>query len=277
MISFAQSLPIGNAVKIVIAPGAGAVCWRVLRKATDDIANESDPLAKLIYEGRDVLVVDALQLANGTEYFYKEFEYNGTAWAAAGDSVGLTPVTDYNFAGADVLTLVRDRLKAGIAAAVANSVLKPDGGVIEVFTAPPLWENIKWPIVSVHLAQDASEVRGIGETLAVDQVDHESGKWLESEGWLSRVRLQIIGWSTNSDVRILLRKVIKSIIQGNLEVFDAAGMVQIDFSQTDVEDFGSYNAPVYQVVGDFSCLAPSVVQDEAQDSVIDVTVDVEGI
>lgn len=273
MISFAEPLPIGNAVRVLIDPPATAHKWRLLRKTTDDFVEYDDPAAKLVYEGTEKNIVDTATLTNGTQYFYAEYDFNGTVWTTA-PSVAVTPSTSYGFDGPDALTLVRERLRLGLKAAVAANVLRHDNGSVPVFTAPPLEDEAKWPLVSVHLQQDASDGRGLGEMVSPDIFDLDAAECDVSEGWLSRVRLQIIGWSLNPDERISLRRVIKSIIQGNLPVFDSAGMVQIDFSQVDVEDFQSYNAPVYQVISDFSCLAPSVIN-ATQDLVEGVTVDAE--
>lgn len=81
--------------------------------------------------------------------------------------------------------------------------------------------------------------------------------WTAHEGWLSSVQIQIVGWSLNADERIELRKAIGRIIKANLSLFDHEGMIQIEVSQQDVEDFTSFSAPVYQSMASFSCLAPS--------------------
>lgn len=273
MISFAASLPIGNAVRVLLDPPSTAKKWRLLRKTTDTWTDQNDAAALLVYEGTEKNIVDNSTLTNGSTYYYAEFDFDGTSWTRA-PSVAVTPATSYDLAGPDVLTLLRERLRLGLRAAVAANVIKPASGSISVFTAPPAEEDVKWPIVSVHVQMDASDQRGIGETVSPDIFDIDANKWDESEGWLSRWRLQIIGWSLNPDERIALRQVIKRIVLGNLPVFDGAGMVQIDFSQNDVEDFQTYNAPVYQTIGDFSCLAPAVVN-ATDDLIVDVTVDAE--
>ena len=80
-------------------------------------------------------------------------------------------------------------------------------------------------------------------------------------------------WSLNVDERRLLRRLVKAALMANLPVFDDAGMVQIDLSFSDQEDFTSYPAPVYQAVGTLTCLAPSLIGDTVA-PVTDVTVTV---
>ena len=50
------------------------------------------------------------------------------------------------------------------------------------------------------------------------------------------------------------------LLMANLPVFDDAGLLQIDCAFSDIEDFQSYAAPVYQALCNFSCLAPSAVE-----------------
>ena len=83
---------------------------------------------------------------------------------------------------------------------------------------------------------------------------------MRSEGWLSAYSLDIAGWvSGNPDERIALRKAIKKVIIGNLPVFDQHAMVMCQLTMADVEDFETFSAPMYQSIGTFSCVAPSIV------------------
>ena len=65
----------------------------------------------------------------------------------------------------------------------------------------------------------------------------------------------MIGWSLNVDERLVLRRALLSILMANRDVFEEAGMTELDVSFTDMEDFMSYSAPVYQAVGTVSCVA----------------------
>lgn len=261
MISYSAPLAIGNAIRLILAPAVGATQWRLLRKTVNTFTGETDPAAAVIYDGSQTTsLVDTQTLINGTTYYYTSFELVSGVWQATA-IVSVTPATTYGLGGPDPLSVVRDRLESGLKAAVAAGVLSHDSGAIPVYTAPPLFEETRWPIVSVHLQSDAPGQRALGEDMAEDVFDAASGDWLESEGWLSQVRIQIIGWCLNPDTRIALRQVIKNVIIGNLPVFDSFGMVLVTLSQNDMEDFENYSAPVYQVMGDFGCMAPSVLSE----------------
>lgn len=272
MISYAAPLPIGNAVRVLLAPAAGATRWRLLRKASAIFTDENDAAATVIYDGSDETnILDTGSLTNGTSYFYCSFELVGATWTPSA-VVSISPTTAYDLGGPDVLTLLRERIALGLAAAVAAGTLQPESGAIQVLTAPPLFEGTKWPVVSVHLQNDAPLDRAIGEEIVADKFDAIAGEWDESEGWISSVAIQIVAWAQNPDERIDLRKAIKNIVIGNLPVFDAAGMDLITLSQTDAEDFESYAAPVYQAISNFNCVAPQILSATVA-PINDVTID----
>lgn len=122
--------------------------------------------------------------------------------------------------------------------------------------------------MSVHLDSDGPAERGAGEDFPDEVI--EDG-WLEDEGWIARHELTVIGWTLNADERIEVRQALKRLIVGNLPVFEAAGLLQIEFSQQDDEDFATYSAPVYLARGRFSCLAPYGVSTQI-DPIVDVEV-----
>lgn len=256
MISFVEPLPIGNAVRVLLAPTAGATRTRVLRKTSDDIANENDPAAALIYEGDDNSIVDTKTLTNGTVYYYRAFDLVGLSWLAS-PSASATPGESGGMFAPDPLEIVRERLEAGLKVLVGAGVLQHASGYIPCYSAPPQVENIQWPVVSIHLRNDTPAYRGIGEILSPDELNID-GDWDEAEGWLTRVQLDIIAWSLNPDERIALRKALKRLLIGNLPVFADSGMDQVEFSISDTEDFESYNAAVYQAVCNFTCIAPAL-------------------
>lgn len=275
-------LPIGNAIRVLMSPSQGVTEWKLLRNTTGTFTGENDANSVVLFDGNDdTSVVDVgadlaspIGLVNGTAYSYCAFEFDGEVWSASPVVAG-TPQTIYGLGGPDPLSFLRNRLAAGLAAAVAAQTLTPESGSIKVLTAPPLFTETKWPVVTVHLQSDAPGVRGIGEIDAPGEFNLDDQDWTDGEGWLADVRIQIIGWSINPDERIALRQAVKNIIIGNLPVFDSVGMVQIAFSQSDVEDFESYNAPVYQTIGQFSCLAPAIVTATSQ-PITDVTVTASG-
>ena len=184
-------------------------------------------------------------------------------------SFGSGAYVDYSV---DSLSLVRDRLAAGLAVEVARGTLIPSTGAIPVLTAPPQFDDTRWPMVSVHLVSESPSERSIGEMLVSDSFDQDANQWTESEGWLANVQIAVIGWSMNPDERIALRKAIRRVVIGNLSVFDAAGMVTPEFSIQDVDSVaGEYPAPVYQAAGTFTCQAPVVVGDQVE-PIVDVEV-----
>ena len=259
MIAYAAPLPVGNAAKLIVALPAGALKVRVLRKAADTFSGVDDPQAAPIYDGVDGVAIDTSTLANGVPYYYKAFATSdGSTWAA-GETVSVTPACSQVQASPDVLTLVRERIEAGLKAeCAANRLpLNDKGRPPQVFTAPPQVENVAYPAVTVHLRSDSSGQRAIGEIIAADVFDAIGGDWTASEGSLCAVTLDIVGWvQGNSDTRSLLRQALKRILWGNLEVFDAAGLLAPEFSFADVEDLESFGTPMFQVMATMTCVAP---------------------
>lgn len=274
MISFAQSLAIGNAVRIVLAPPAGATRWRLLRKPADNFSGQDDPAALVVLDSKQTIsTVDRQSLTNTTTYFYRAYYLAGATWTESA-TVPVTVTADYQEVTDDVLTMVIDRLNLGLFVELQRGKLKHPNGRIPVLPAFPFGKEIAWPVVTVHLSSDGSDGRGIGETLMPDEFDGDD--WEIGEGWLSRVRLDVIGWSQNPIERASIRQAIRRVIIANLPVFDSAGMVQIDMSQMDAEEpHGEKNTVIYKSVGSFSCVAPVQIiskQDEIVDVELTVTV-----
>src|SRR5882724_2751186 len=275
MINFLEPLPAGNALRILINPSPGVVAWSLLRKTADTFTGPADSGAVVVaagFDDHDASVLDIGSLVNGTPYFYRQYEsLDGVTFTSGASATG-TPAATAGAVGPDPLTIVRDRLFQAMTASVAAGVLSPKSGAIKVLTAPPLFEDTQWPVVTVHLRSDASDVRAIGELISPDLIEGIGEDTIASEGWLSRFQLQVIGWSDNPDERITLRQALKAAIVANLAVFDSVGMVQVDAQFSDIEDFESYNAPVYQTLCTFSCLAPFAVAGlEPPITVVDVT------
>jgi hypothetical protein len=256
MISLIQPLSAGNALRIFLEPPAGAAAWRVLRKVADNFAGETDPDALLVFEGQDRVTLDLAQLINGRMYYYRPYYLIGGVWVAD-ETVSGIPNATYEDIGGDVLTLVRDRIDFGLQTEIERETLRHQEDHIPVLTAPPVFEETVFPIVTVHLNGDQPGERAVGEMIETDDFDDD--QWTEKEGWLSRTQLTIMGWSLNPDERIALRRALRRIVQANLAIFDFAGMVEIEFSQQDTEDFASFGVPVYQVLCTFSCLSSAQV------------------
>ena len=265
-ISYLRSLPIGNAVELHLAVDADIV-WLQLQRRTDAAFNGPDDSgATIIYNAarhitpqHDRLsLLDTENITNGVPLFYRAYGHDGTRWIVSGIET-ITPEQRLVDRSVDPLLIVRDRLKVGLAAEVSAGRLKPHSAKIPVWTAPPQIEATSWPVVTVRLEYDRSAERAIGEMIDQDYRLNAPHDWLETEGWLSHVSLQIIGWSQNPDERIALRQALKRIMIGNLPVFASMGLITPDWSQQDSEDFQTFNAPVYQTVGTFTCLSPSMI------------------
>lgn len=262
-ITFLNTLPIGHAVELTVAVPAGMLGWHVRRRLDDQFP--ADPLdmsgCTLIHAEERALpdfkmaatsLLDDADIQHGIPYHYQACGYDGQSWTAS-TVRSLIPQGRALAQGPDPLTLLRERLRVGLDDAVAAGWLRPTTGRIPVLTAPPQADTTAWPLVTLYLETDAAAERYIGEQVAMDRRT-PSGVWLETEGWLSRTEIRVIGWSQNPDERMALRLVLKRLILGNLPVFAAHGLLTPDWSQQDSEDFQSYAAPVYQTVGSFSCL-----------------------
>jgi hypothetical protein len=263
MIVMLEPLSVGNAVRVILNPPAGSIYWRVLRNTTGVFPSENDPNSMLVSEGIDPAPVDTASLVNGIQYFYCVFYWSGTAWTAAAPA-SCIPNAAYQDGSTDAMTVVMNRLAAGLKVEVQRGALSPESGAIQVLSAPPSIQDVRWPVVTVHLLSEAPAERGVGEFLVAATPDlQSSGLWDESEGWLARVQLAVMGWSQNPDERIALRQALRRLIVANLPVFDANGMVEIEFSQQDVDAVsGEYPAAVYQTAGTFTCMAPVIVGDQ---------------
>lgn len=257
MISMVQNLYAGNALRLFLQPPAGAVSWRILRKASDTFTDQNDPAALLVYEGDDLVVVDAESLTNEVMAFYRPFYFNGTTWSAGTTNTG-TPTASYQDFSTDVLSFMRDRLERGLLVELQRGNLINDLGYIQVYTSPPSIErDLRFPLVTLHLESESPSVRAIGENISGDEFDDVGFQWNESEGWLADVQLSIVGWSLNSDERIELRKAIRRLVVANLPILQSRGFDLVSLTQNDVDSInGEFNAPIYQVVNTFSCVAP---------------------
>lgn len=271
-ISMLQSLPIGNAMRVFLNPPPTALLWRVLRTALASFVDENDPSAVVLYEGdQDRTIVDASGLVNGTPYTYGAFYFDGTGWSASPVVVG-TPAATYTDQSTDVLTVVQERIESGLKVEITRGVLSPQEGVIAVLNAPPAIDDTRFPVVTVQVVTDGSGKRALGELIAQEDVAPNplTGAYEDAEGWLARVHLSVIGWSKNADERITLRQVLRRLVIGNLSVFDAAGITEVEFTQTDVNDMAQ-QPPIYASDGAFTCFAPAIVRGTVE-PVSDITV-----
>lgn len=272
MITFALPLSAGTAVRLYTTLIPGATHMRVLRKTADTFTGPTDPNAAVVVDSFAAdAIIDLSGLVNGTQYFYRCYDWLANAWFDNGASVPAIPATTYIDDTLDPQELVRDRVQLGIAAEVAAGKLIPASGSIAVTTAPfALAEGISFPTISVHLESTGPAERGIGDEV-LDFFDAPTGLWDDDEGWIARFSLTIAAVSLNPDERISLRKALRRVIQANLPIFADAGMVLVEFQQTDNELFSENNAPLYMTSGAFSCVAPAFVR-VTEPTITDVTV-----
>jgi len=267
MITYAESLSAGNAVKLVTPPAAGATYMRILCKSSDTFTGPADPNALTIVDNWPApFFVDARDsLVNGVPVVYRCYDNVGGVWVDQGVSFPVTPATTFGQDGLDPQEFVRDRVQLGLNAAITAGWLLPNSGAIQVTTAPfSLAENTTFPTVSVHHESTAPEVRAIGDQIG-DFQDPESLLWDAEPGWLARVALNVVGVSQNADERIQLRKVLRQIVQANFPVWAGTGMALVEFHQTDSEQFTQDNVPLYFTNGAFSCVAPAFIDVSAGD------------
>jgi len=254
MISYISPLRPGNATHVFVSPPESATKWRLLRRTDDLFSGEDDAGAVLVEESNDTNIIDVEGLINGVLYYYKIYYFDGLVWTSSATS-SVTPNAIYEGDDIDVLSILRDRLAAGLKVEAARNKLRPNSGEIKVMNAPPKYEDNAFPVVSIHLDSDSASEWATGSNLFVDDD-------VEGESWLARWQISIIGWSLNPDERISLRRAIKRVIAANYAIFSSKyGMQQIDFDQSDVEDMERFSAPVYQVATRFSCMAPAYVLD----------------
>lgn len=253
-----QPLHIGNALRVFIEPPAGAVMWKLLRKGSATFSGHDDPSALLVHQGAETVLVDSQALQNTVMQFYCAFYTTDSVnWTASNVANG-TPDAIYEDHTTDVLSNMRERLEAGLLVECQRGNFQTELGYIQVYTAPPsLEQSLRFPLVTVHLEDESSGDRAMGESISGDEFDQVGFDWNESDGWLANVRLTIIGWSLNSDERMELRKAIRRIIVGNFPVFDGYGWVMPSLSQQDMDAVnGEYPSPMYQTMNTFSCTAP---------------------
>lgn len=263
-ITYIASLAAGNAVQVFLDLPEEATRVRVLRKRADTIGAADDAGSNVVFDGLDTQFIDTALLVNGTQYFYRPFYLIDGAWVAA-PSRAITPAAAFSAIAPDVLDVVQQRLDAGLSVFVASGEIVSPQGHIPVLLATPEFENASFPFVSVHMQGDGQSDRFVGESLGGD-VPIGIGDDLEvasTEGWLSRYQILVIGWSTNGDVRNLLRKALKTLVIANLPIFEAAGMSLIEPNFSDIDDMNTYPAPMYQTTCTITCIAPAAVETRA--------------
>lgn len=270
MISMVQKIPCGNALRILTMPPTKAATVRLLRKDEDTFSGWNDPDALVISHGPERCITDTMGLYNGIQVFYRAYYLINGNWIAT-TTVAATPQPTFTDVSVDPMAIVRDRLELGLQVHVQRGVIQHDRGFVPVLTASPQIEDVPLPLVTVHLAHESPDMRSIGELIGSDVYSNEEGMWHSFEGGYSRTDLTIVGWSLNADERMVIRNALKAVLMANLPVFDATGLMQVSWTFSDVEDFETYAAPVYQAMCNFTCYAPSAV-DGVDPAIRDVVV-----
>jgi hypothetical protein len=269
MISLVYALPVGNALRVFLNPIDGAVRWRVLRKEVDTFSGADDADAATVLDGTDRSALDYAGLVNGVEYWYAAYyQLEDDSWVAS-DAKSGTPLFSLSDRTEDVYAVVSDRVFSGLESYVAAGTLSPSSGSIPVLLQTPIFDEVPFPVVTVHFRQEAPAERFIGEGYPVDEFIGADFSWEVAEGYLARTTITVVGHSLNSTERATLRNALRAVLVGNFSVFDAIGIQTPDLSVSDADDFQSYSAPVYQVECTLSCLAPVVVSG-VEDAIRDV-------
>ena len=261
----------GNAIRLYLNPPADAVLWYVKRNTTPDFIK-----APIIYTGTDEMFVDTLALTNDVKVFYRVDYRRADGSVYEGNVQHCTPSASYEDYSTDVISLLRERLEAGLMEEVKRTTLYNEMGYIQVLSAPPsLQNNLAFPLVTLTLENEAPMERSIGELIDDEYFDEETNEWVEQSGWLADVSVSITGWSLNPDERIELRKAIRRIIVANLTLFASRGILLPHLSLTDADAVsGEFDAPLYLVNGDFKCQAPVRVGLKSTQSIVDVIAEV---
>lgn len=264
MIALINSIPVGNAVGVLLSPPSTATEWRLVRNTTGVFVDQNDQI--LIYEGKDQkFILDAAALDNGVVVHYRVYYLIGAVWTGYPPK-SITPGASFVDRSVDPQSLVRDRLDLGLNALIAANVIAHPNGIFPVLIASPQFEDALFPLVTVHYSSSSSDIRAIGEHMGYDDEFPDD----EAEGWYDSVSLDVVAWSLNGDERKALRKAVKSVLIANLPVFHDAGLQGIDVQFSDHDDFETYASPMYTANGLFRCLATSVVSGDAVPVITDV-------
>lgn len=267
MISHVEALWAGNALRLYLTPPVGAVSWRVLRRTNPAAFTGPEDQGAVRVADRHTgnVVQDDTALENGFVYHYRvHYRDRAGNWIAEAAGQG-TPQDSYSGDNIDAQSVLIARLEAGLKVEVKRDRLMPESGDIPVVKAPfGLVEGITFPCVSVHVQTSAPLHRGIGEILMPDE-SIDGTAWQESEGWLSRVVLNVVAVSLNPDERAELRQALERIVLANLPIFAGRGLDLVEFTLSDVEDEGpkANNAILFMAAGTFSCVCPSFVTHDA--------------
>ncbi len=205
-------------------------------------------------------VLDWHEVVPGVPHWYAPYYLTGLTWTR-GPARSITPTIQTHAPTRDSLDVIRERVEVGLNALVAAGHLRHPRQHFTVLTAPPVLEDAVFPAVAVHLDQATADQHFIGGFIGNSVT--EGGQVRTDEGWWARYQVQVEAWSLNPDERRLLRRALRDILVAGRDVLELIGLLELEVSLADSEDFQSYNAPLYHTVAKLSYLAPDVIWSEA--------------
>ena len=205
-------------------------------------------------------VLDWHEVLPGTTHWYAPYYLTGATWTL-GTAHSITPTIQTHAPTLDSLDAIRERVEVGLNALLADGYLRHPRNQFSVLTAPLVLEDVCFPAVAVHLDQATADQHFVGGYIGSDLVP--SGQVSTSEGWWARYQVQVEAWSLNPDERRLLRRALRDILVSGRDVLELIGLMELEVSLADNEDFQSYNAPLYHTVAKLTYLAPDVIWSEA--------------
>ncbi len=270
MINFIGSLPAGDSVSLYTTPNLGNITkLRVLRRTDGAFSGPDDPDALVVddfvLDGREQYVFTDFTALNGNLYYYRVYHWDADTvdWDIAYDERSITPQAQYRESGQDPYLFIANRLELGLAIEIDRDNLKfykLDGSAEltpQVYLAPPLIENVKYPVVALVLTNLSTNQNMIGDGLGVDE-PFGTDEWDEDSGSLITIRVSIQTWSHNANERHQFLTAIERILLANYSTFSMFGMTELNFTSSHVDDM-SFTPPAYQTITEFSAMISAKV------------------
>lgn len=252
----------GAAVYLYLDPPAGPSHLRLVRRYDATFPALPTGTGNIeVYAGVPTGgILDWHEVVPGAVHWYAPYYLTGATWTL-GTAYSITPTIQTHAPTLDSLDVIRERIEVGLNALLADGYLRHPRNQFNVLTAPPVLEDACFPAVAVHLDQAVADTHFVGGFIGDDTT--EDGLQRETEGWWARYQVQVEAWSLNPDERRLLRRALRDILVSGRDVLELIGLMELEVSLADSEDFQSYNAPLYHTVAKLSYLAPDVVWSES--------------
>lgn len=249
------------AVYLYLDPPIGPSHLRLVRRYDDDFPASPTGAGNIeIYAGPLTAgVLDWHEVVPGVVHWYAPYYLTGLTWTR-GDERSITPTIQTHAPTLDSLDVIRERIEVGLNALLADNHLRHPAQHFSVLTAPPLLEDTVFPAVAVHLNQATTDQHFIGGFIGNSTT--EAGQVRIDEGWWSRYQVQIEAWSLNPDERRLLRRAFRDILVAGRDVLELLGLMELEVTWIDDEDFLPNNAPLYHTAAKLSYLSPDVIWSE---------------